>query len=207
MLTRCYATAVALLCILLPFILAAVPAPEVPRRLDSDAARTLIRLLESSDWSGTAAALAYPPDYTKEDLSKDQLEVAESLRALSGHFGAVSSVRQSDRPLQFYEVGVGGGPRPFWWQSPNAPSRTFQYIYEVRFSAFGPGVIKILTFDSPNGEAPVSIYFGLLISSPESEQRLRRAFNALLDTVGLPSDHPARSMPVPYWESPPASLP
>jgi len=198
---------ITLLCVLALASVAALPPPESSRRLDSEAARTVVRFLEASDFSGAATALAYPPDFTKDQLASDQLGVANAIRLLLAEFGALSSVRISERHLQFYEVGVAGGPRPFWWQTPEAPSRTFYYIYEVQFSKFGPGVLKILTFDSPSGEVPVSINFGFLPSVPEADQRVRRAFNGLLDMMGVPGDHPARSMPVPISDSPPASLP
>ena len=179
--------------------------PEIRRLVDGPASRSLVQVLSAGNMRTAAQALAYPANYSASELETDTKSVAEALRVLHSHFGQLSATEPEVEVVQFYEVGVGTGPQPFWWESSQPPSQTRQYIYRARFSRAGPGFIKILTRTTPGGEQPVSIYFGLSVSLPSSKARIEAAYQSLLDGIGLPAGHPARPLGVDSWQAPPAS--
>jgi hypothetical protein len=79
---------------------------------------------------------------------------------------------------------------------------TRQYIYDVEFENYGRGFLKVLTHTTAARELPVGFALGLDVSAPDAEARIRAAMGGLMDLMGLPPDHPARSMPIPRWQAP-----
>jgi len=185
--------------------LAMVPNPdEIPRFLKSQAAQSVIDPLQSSNAKQVALVLEYPPTYTSDQLAQDRKGIAEAVTYLLGQFGRLTNVKPSPSQVVFLEVGIAGGSLPFWWQT-SAERVTRQYIYEVEFEKFGPGFLKILTHVTASRELPVGFAFGLDANSPDAEARIRGAMGGLMDLMGLPRDHPARSVPVPKWQAPATS--
>jgi hypothetical protein len=181
---------------------AMVPNPaDVPRFLESPAAKSIADLLQSSNAAEIAAALEYPSTYTAEELARDREGVAGAVAYLIGQFGRMTNARPTRSQVVFIEIGVAGGSTPFWWQAGGEP-RTRQYIYDVEFEKFGRGFLKVLTHVTASRELPVGFAFGLDANSPDAESRMRVAMGGLMDLLGVPKDHPARSMPLPKWEAP-----
>lgn len=182
--------------------IAMVPNPaDVPRFLESPAAKSVADLLQASDAAGIAAALEYPSSYTAEELARDREGVAGAVTYLISQFGRMTNARPTRGQVIFIEIGVAGGSAPFWWQAGDE-SRTRQYIYDVEFEKFGRGFLKVLTHVTASRELPVGFAYGLDANSPDAEPRMRAAMNGLMDLIGVPKDHPARSMPLPKWQAP-----
>jgi hypothetical protein len=182
--------------------LAMIPNPrEVPRFLESPAAQSLLEPLKASNADAAAQALEYPPGYSSDQLVEDRRSVAEAAKYLFGQFGRVTKAKPFQQQVAFLEVGISGGPEPFWWQAGSRPE-TRQYIYEVEFEKLGPGFLKILTHTTPSREVATGFAFGLGVNAPEAEARIRAAMGGLMDLMGLPKEHPARSMPLPRWDAP-----
>ena len=191
---RCLASlwvAVALLCAAAP-----APPPPISRSLDSPIARRAINLLVEGDAKDLARLLAYPESYSAEERDRDITSVMRSIDALLRAFGKPRGVKVTPNSLRYYEIGVTGGPRPFWWEPDGSRANTRAYYYEVDFATHGAGYIKILTRVKDGSERAVGVGMGLPADRPPSRVRMRNAYQAVLDSQGAPPNHPARKVEV-----------
>ena len=178
-----------------------VSPDDVPRFLESAAAKSVTELLQSPKPEQVAMILEYPRSYTSDQLAEDQKGIAGAVTYLLGEFGLIKGVKPFQEQVTFIEIGVAGGSAPFWWQT-DAASQTRQYIYRVDFEKFGPGYLKVLTHLTSSKEIPVAFAFGLDPKSRDAEARIRAAMSGLMDLMGVPKEHPARTMPIPAWQAP-----
>lgn len=112
-----------------------------------------------------------------------------------GEFGSPSAIASTDAALQTYDVWVGGGPAPAWWEQEHGFREARRYVYSASFSKFGPGYLAITTAVAGK-ERVVAVSFSLPSAEPESKRRAQLAFTKLLDLASVPEDHPLRTTPL-----------
>jgi len=183
--------------------LAMVPeADEIPRFLDSPSAQELVDLLESANAHAVAHAIAYPPSYSSDELAEDREGVARATAYLMGEFGRLRSVKPLRKQVVILDIGISGGSEAYWWRGDSGVENTRQYIYDAAFEEAGQGFVKVLTYVTGSREICVGFSFGFDANNPEAETRIRAAMTGLMDTMGVPKDHPARFAPLPRWQAP-----
>jgi hypothetical protein len=185
-------------------LLAAAPAPPPPisRYLDSPMARKAVNLLVGGDAKGLAKLLAYPDEYSAADRDHDTTVMMRSIEALLRAFGKPRSVKVTQTSLRYYEIGITGGPRAYWWEPEGSRASTRQYLYEVDYAIHGTGYIKIVTWMKDGKERVVGLGMGLPADRPPSRVRMRNAYQAVLDSQGAPPNHPMRKVEVQVNEVP-----
>jgi hypothetical protein len=156
---------------------------------NSNVVDDFISVLQSKDSISVSKSIAYPSNYTSEQLSQDQQAIQNVFQVLFKKFGDIKEINiTSDKG--FYEVGATGGTI-FWWTSSNN-AVTKKYVYSVKFSKFGEGFVKIYSSSDKNSEKVVGFYYGLPINVQGSKIKAINAMQALLDGQGVPSNHPFR---------------
>jgi hypothetical protein len=180
------------------------PAPQIPRYIDSASSRKIVNLLVAGDPSMVAKAISYPEDYTPQQIEAERTALTRAIEAMLRVFGKPRDVKAIESGLRYYEIGIFGGPKPYWWESEGSREHTRQYFYEANFASHGYGYIKVMTRTNKSPEAPVAVALCLPVDRPPSRVRMRAAYNAVLDSQGAPANHPIRKSEIPVFEVPEA---
>ncbi len=156
---------------------------------NSNVVDSFISVLQSKDSISVSKSIAYPSNYTPEQLAQDQQAIQSVYQALFNKFGDIKEINTAN-DQSFYEVGATGGTI-FWWASSNN-AVTKKYVYSVNFSEFGKGFVKIYSSFDKNDEKIVGFYYGLPINVQGSKIKAVNAMQLLLDGQGVPENHPFR---------------
>jgi hypothetical protein len=151
-------------------------------------------MLELQGPEVSATKMVYPSTLTVDEKSADQKAVAEALRLAMDQFGAPRRATPSAKEVEFFELVVGGGPRPHWWRDSTSSSMDLAVL--VHFDRYGFGVMRLSLVEEANRIGVAAVGFGLLVGSPLAAERVSNAMRALLDSMGVPPDHPVRRTPL-----------
>jgi hypothetical protein len=171
---------------------ASPPSPATERW--RDAALDFVRSLETKGPSVSANQMLYPSILSAAERLQDQRSVAEALQLAITCFGSPSKAIAATKRVEFFEFSIGGGPRPYWWRDLRSASLDLAVL--VQFSNYGPGVMRLSLVEDQAGIKVAAVGFGLFIESPHAEERISKATQALLDSLHVPPDHPARGAPI-----------
>ena len=188
---------------------APIPKPtECVRSLDGAAPQSIIALVKRGDATAVVQAFKYPSYYNYTQLSESQKYDAKGIAVLLEQFGTVTAVTPFSQAVEFFQLGVGSGPRPFWWRLPGSDSETREYIYEVQFSRVGTGLLRVMTHKTRSTESPVFVGFGIKAESPEAAARIREIDLALRE-AGAPKERQGQERPRPFvlWQAEPVQTP
>jgi hypothetical protein len=172
------------------------------RAPDSPVARKTVRFLEEGQPEVAALNFGMPSSYTAAAKSEEQRAIAAALGLLEKSFGRPSAATPYLKEFESYDVSVGSGPRPGWWESEPGFREARTYVYETSFSTLGSGYLLILTVLSKE-EQVVSVSFALPAASPGARERVGQVSSQLLDSWGIPQDHPTRKQDRPATRTPP----
>ena len=177
-----------LLSTMLALIALVVPWSQLQADSPADEGALALRIAElisRADLSGAAAALHYPPSWSDEQREQDAAAVERSLQFYTEQFGTVSGVTPQLEPILFYEVGAGGGDMPYWQNI--SPSVVNDYLFSVKFSKLGEGLLKIRAVRHPTVPMPTiqSIGFGLPAAREGAKAKIIEVTKGLLRLKGM----------------------
>ena len=127
---------------------------------------SIVTLLVQGDVKSVASKLHYPISYTSSERTQGESDVKESLAFLLQRFGSVSRVELHTKAIQFYEIGISGDNLKYWESL--SPIQTKDFVYKVKFSKLGDGVLKVSVFTTASGTEVRGIFFGLEPSKPNA---------------------------------------
>jgi hypothetical protein len=151
---------------------------------------SFILMLNSKESYAVAESIDYPESFSKEELKKDQHAIMSAHKILFQNFGEFSELKPIEEGVSFYEVGLSGGSI-YWWAA-NNQIITKKYLFSVQFSKYGKGYLKLFTSNKDGEEKVVGFYYGLPINN-DSKQQMISVMNSLLDSQGVPRNHPYRN--------------
>jgi hypothetical protein len=169
---------------------------ETTRLNDGAVPRAFVKHLASADLHASVQAFWLPSAYSVAERDSELEQLESSLAAVTREFGAPSSIEAAGSSFQMYDVTVGSGPRPAWWEQEPGFVQTRQYVYSANFPRLGAGYLVVTTAAS-DSERVVSVSFGLPTADGRAKDRVASVFSKLLDLHGVPEDHPLRTRPIP----------
>ena len=130
--------------------------------------RNYMDVIQQKDFFGAAKLFHYPPNYSSEELIKDQKGVQQVLELLNSEFGNVNEYKLVKTPEFYYSFLFMGGDILYWKSKPDYLS----LLYEVEFSKEKRGFITI-SFCKINSMSQIrSVSYGLPSSRSDSMERI-----------------------------------
>lgn len=175
---------------------------ETTRALDSPIVRRTVRSLQEGRPEVAALGFGVPSSYGPNERSDEHSKVETAFRVLEESFGWPAGAEPHPGDVVSYEVSIGSGPGPGWWESEPGFREARRYVYEASFPRLGSGYLLILTALSEE-ERVVSVSFALPAGDRHARERVSRAFSQLLHEWKVPEDHPIRRRDLSVTRTPP----